>query len=172
MFANHHRWLARAVALAFACGVLAAGAEAQQPVQPSPAALAIAKELIDLKGGTSMFDPVITSVIEQGRGTLMQTSPQLAKDITDVATQLKTEFAPRRAELVAMAARTYASRFTEQELKEAMAFYKTPLGRKIIAEEPVILDQTFSAVQQWAAKFSEEVMARIRAEMKKKGHTL
>ena len=30
------------------------------------------------------------------------------------------------------------TRFTEQELKETLAFYKSPIGKKVLAEEPVL----------------------------------
>jgi hypothetical protein len=53
-----------------------------------------------------------------------------------------------------------------------LVFYKSPLGRKVVTEEPKILDDGFNRIQQWANKFSEEVMGRMRAEMKKKGYDL
>ena len=43
-----------------------------------------------------------------------------------------TELLPRRAEIHTEIARGYASQFTEQELKDVLAFYKTPLGKKLI----------------------------------------
>ena len=57
-------------------------------------------KLVELKGGSAMFDPVIVGVVEQTKGALLQTNPQLAKDLNEVATQLRNEFAPRRDELV------------------------------------------------------------------------
>ena len=80
-----------------------------------------------------MFDPVIDGVIEQTKGALLQTNPQLAKDLNEVAAQLRTEFAPRRRGVARPRSRAaYAQRFTEQELKDMLAFYKTPLGKKMI----------------------------------------
>ena len=95
--------------------MLAGAALAQQP---TPAAIAAAKELVELKGGGQMFDPVINSIVEQTKGALLQTNPQLAKDLNDVAAQLRTEFAPRRDELLTEAAKRYAARFSEAELKD------------------------------------------------------
>jgi hypothetical protein len=69
-------------------------------------------------------------------------------------------------------ARVYASRFSEQELKDALTFYRTPLGKKLIEQEPKILDQTMTDAQAWGDKLSQEVMNRMRAEMKKRGHEL
>ena len=116
--------------------------------QPTPGAVAAAKELVELKGGSQMFDPVIFSIVEQTKNALLQTNPQLSKDLNEVAAQLRAEFGPRRDELVTEAAKRYAARFTEAELKELGTFFKSQLGRKMIANEPQVLDETFTFVQQ------------------------
>jgi uncharacterized protein len=167
--------IARVIRLApvalLACTISVAQAQAQAPA-PSAAAVATARDLVETKGGGAMFDPVIISVVEQTKAALLQTSPQLAKDLNDVAQQLRVEFAPRRDQLIAEAAKLYAERFSEQELKDILAFYKSPIGRKMNSVEPQVLDQTFNYIQDWGQRTSEEVMNRFRAEMKKKGHNL
>jgi len=160
---------ARLAPVLLACQLFAGAALAQQP---TAAAVTLARELVELKGGNAMFEPVIFSMIEQTKGALVQTNPQLAKDLNDVATQLRSEFSPRRNELMTEAAKLYAQRFSEQELKDILAFYKTPVGRKMIVQEPLVLDETFNFVQRWSPRVGEEVMNRFRAEMKKKGHNL
>ena len=146
-------------------------ANAQAP-QPSPTAIAAAKELIEAKGSTNIFDPVVPGVIETAKNMFLRTNPSLSKDLNDVAAVLRNEFAAKRTEIANEVARTYAQRFTEQELKDAVAFYKTPLGKKITTEEPRILEQSMTNVQTWAERFSDEVVARVRAEMKKRGHNI
>ncbi len=111
-------------------------------------------------------------VIERARRVLLQTNPMLGKPLNDVASKLRADIGARGAELVNEAARLYASRFTEQELKDALAFYKTPLGRKMVEEEPKILDQSLKDAQTWADKLSEEVIGKFRSEMKKLGHDI
>jgi len=162
-------FLVRLAAAAIALPLIAGGALAQQP---TPAALAAAKELVMLKGGNQMFEPVVIGVIEQTKAALLQTNPQLSKDLNDVGTQLRAEYGPRSGELVNEAAKQYASRFSEAELKELVTFFKAPLGQKMLTQEPQVLDATFNLVQQWGPRVAEEVMNRFRAEMKKKGHNL
>jgi hypothetical protein len=169
MIANIKSRLA-ALALALSAFALLLGPAAAQP--PNANALKAARELVEIKGGGKMFQPIVIGVVDQTRNALLQTNPQLAKDLQDVGNQLRAEFAPRSDELVAQAARFYADRFTEQELKDLVAFYKTPLGNKMLVQEPLVLDDSFGYVQQWAPKIGEEVMTRFRAEMKKKGHNL
>jgi hypothetical protein len=160
---------ARAVAVVFTIAMFTGLASAEEP---TPSAQALAKELIVLKGSTQLWDAVVPGVIEQVKAVFMQTNPALGRELNDVAAQLRTEFAPRASQLVDQVAQLYARTFTEQELKDALAFYKSPLGRKIVSEEPKVLDDGFRRIQQWANKFSEEVMGRMRAEMKKKGYDL
>jgi hypothetical protein len=162
----------RLAPVVLACQLLAGAVLAQPQSAPPASAVAAARELVEIKGGNAMFDPVIVSIVEQTKGALLQTNPQLAKDLNDVGTQLRNELAPRRAELMNEAAKLYAARFTEQEVKDMVTFYKSPLGKKMIAQEPVVLDEAFNYVQQWAPRVGEEVMNRFRAEMKKKGHNL
>ncbi len=140
--------------------------------QPTAAAIAAARELVELKGAGQMFDPIIVNIVEQTKGALLQTNPQLNKDLTEVSTALRGEFLPRSKELLAEAAKFYARRFSEAEMKELVAFYKSPVGRKMVIEEPQALDETFKFVEQWSWRVGEDVMNRYRAEMKKKGHNL
>jgi uncharacterized protein len=156
-----------AFGLAFA--VWASRADAQQP---SPSAIATAKELITVKGGGALYDPLVPGVIERARSVFLQANPLLAKDLNDVATKLRAEYASRSGEPLTEAAKLYAARFSEQELKDALAFYKSPLGRKLLTEEPDVLDQSMRNAQTWADRLSEEVIAKIRAEMKKRGHEI
>ncbi len=157
-------------ALALVCVIDAGDVRAQQ--QPSAAAIATAKELIQIKGSTVLFDPLIPGVVEQAKNMFTQQNPNLAKDLSDVAAQLRTELAPRRAELSEQFARLYAQHFTEQELKDTLAFYASPLGKKLTAEEPNFVEQSLRFAQDWANKLSDDVIAKMRAAMKKKGHDL
>jgi hypothetical protein len=156
-------------AVLLACNLLAGPVHAQPA---TPAALAAAKELLALKGAAQMFEPVVTGVIEQTKAAILQTNPQLSKDLNDVGTQLRTEFAPRSNEILDAAAKAYAGRFTEQELKEVVTFYKSSAGKKMLQQEPLVLDETFGFVQQWQERVGQDVMNRFRAEMKKKGHNM
>ena len=164
MLVSMYAWM---IGLALAMSVGAADAQ-----QPSATAIATAKELITVKGAAPLWQPLVPGVIEQAKSVFLQTNPMLGKDLNEVAAKMRAEYAPRGAEVLNDVARLYASRFTEQELKDALAFYKSPLGRKMVTEEPNILDQSMRNAQNWANKLSEEVISKMRAEMKKRGHDI
>ena len=158
-----------AFAAAFASSAFVGTAAAQEP---SAASVAMAREMLVLKGGNVIFERIVPGVIESAKNGLIPTNPSVSKQIGEVATLLHKELDPKKVELVTEISRVYASRFSEAELKELLAFYKTPLGRKVIQEEPNALDLSMQRAQSWADQFSETVLSRFRAEMKKRGYDL
>jgi uncharacterized protein len=159
------RW---ALAAALMCVSVTAG----QAQAPTAGAVAAARELIAVKGGGGMFEPVIPGVVETTKNSLLPTNPSLSRDLNEVSLQLRREYESKKAELVYEVAIVYAKHFTEQELKDLVTFYKSPLGQKMLKEEPVALDESLKRAQDWSVDFSEVVMGRFRAEMKKRGHQL
>ena len=66
-------------------------------------------------------------------------------------------------------AQVYANEFTEQELKDLVNFYKSPLGQKLLLSEPRAIQFSMSYMNQWAQAFAETINGQFRAEMKKRG---
>ena len=161
------RGAARPVGLAMALIVITPVAHAQQP---SPAALATAKEIINATSMTTLFNPLIPGVIEQAKGLFLQQNPSLGKDLNEIAAKLRTDLAPRFDELTNEVAKLYATHFTEAELKDLLTFYKTPVGAKLVAEQPKIGDEGIKFAQDWANNLSDQVIAIMREELKKRGH--
>ena len=58
--------------------------------------------------------------------------------------------------------------FSEQELKDLVTFYKTPLGQKLLSTEPRAIQFSMSYMNQWAMVFAGTVNEEFRAEMKKR----
>ena len=164
--------VARMALIALALVAVAGQAPAQQPAQPTANAVAMAREIIDLKGSTALFSPIVVGVIERVKSLHLQTNPALRKDMDDVAAALRKQFAPRTAELLAEVSKFYASAFSEAELKQILAFYRTPTGKKVIAIEPELLQDAIAGLKDWQEDFGQEVLSRFRAEMKKRGHDL
>jgi hypothetical protein len=163
---------ARAVYAVMLALLLAFSVETAGAQQPSASAVAAAKELIAVKGGNALYEPIAPGVIEQAKSVFLQANPMLGKELNEVAAKLHAEYAARTAEILNDVAKLYASRFKEQELKDALAFYKSALGRKLLAEEPTILDQSLRNAQSWASRLSDEIINKMRVEMKKRGHEI
>jgi uncharacterized protein len=140
--------------------------------QPTAAGIATAKEIIKTTGATALFNPLIPGVIEQAKNLFLQQNPGLSKDLNEIAAKLRTELTPRFEELTNEVAKIYASHFTEPELKDLLAFYKTPVGMKLIVEQPKIGEDGIKFAQDWANGLTDQVIVKMRDELKKRGHAL
>lgn len=159
----------RLAAIAAALALTAPAAYAQKA---TPAALLTANEIVTTTGSMALFVPLVAGVIEQAKALYLQQDPGLGKDLTDIAAQMRKDLEPRMSEISAHIALLYTENFSEQELKDLLAFYKSPVGKKLLAKQPVIADGSLKFAQDWANKLSDEVVANMRVELKKKGHAL
>jgi hypothetical protein len=151
---------------------LAISAKPATAADPSPASILIAKQIMQIKGVDTVFGSLVRGVVEKVKNQFMQTNFMWGKDLNEVAINLEKEYAPRANELVDMSAKVYAQHFSESELKDLLAFYQSPVGRKMVVEEPKVIDESMASAGQWGDLLSEDVVTRMRAEMKKRGHDL
>jgi hypothetical protein len=142
------------------------------PPPPSPASILLAKQIVEIKGVKTMFQPMVRGVVQKAKNMFMQTNFMWSKDLNEVAEIVQRDYDPRLSDLIDQTARIYASHFTEAELKDLLTFYQSPLGRKMVVEEPKALDESMANAGDWGDKLSDEVVTKIRIEMKKRGHDL
>ena len=155
--------------LAAVAVALVAFGPAAHSQQPSAAAMSTAKEIVTVTGATTLFNPLIAGVVEQAKLLFLQQNPGLSKDLNEIAIKIRNDLAPRFDELVNDVARNYAIHFTEQELKDVLAFYKSPAGKKLISEQSKVVEASMKFAQGWANKLSDEVIGKMREELKKRG---
>jgi uncharacterized protein len=158
-----------ALGLALA-GVPAGAQQAAPPLKPaSPAAIAAAKEILTLKNASAMYANAVPGIVQQTKQALLQNNLNYQKDLDEVAVIVAQTLAGREKEIGDGMAQVYANEFTEQELKDLVAFYKSPLGQKLLLAEPRAIQFSMSYMNQWAQNFAEQVNGQFRAEMRKRG---
>jgi hypothetical protein len=168
-----------AAGLAMGLALTAVPADAQQknaPAAPTtalkpgtPAALAAAKEILAMKNASAMYAAAVPNLVEQTKNTLLQSNLNYQKDLNEVAIIVAKALAGREKEIGDGMAQVYANEFTEQELKDLVTFYKSPLGQKLLSSEPRAIQFSMSYMNQWAQQFAEIINGQFRAEMKKRG---
>jgi uncharacterized protein len=167
-----------AAGLAVGLALTAVPADAQQknapaattPLKPgSPGAIAAAKEILAMKNASAMYANAVPNLVEQTKNVLMQSNLNYQKDLNEVAVIVAKTLAGREKEIGEGMAQVYANEFTEQELKDLVTFYKSPLGQKLLSSEPRAIQFSMSYMNQWAQAFAETINGQFRAEMKKRG---
>ena len=166
---------AAGLAMGLALTAVPAGAQqknapAATPLKPgSPAAVAAAKEILTMKNAAAMYANAVPNLVEQTKNTLLQSNLNYQKDLNEVAIIVAKNLAGREKEIGEGMAQVYANEFTEQELKDLVNFYKSPLGQKLLTNEPRAIQFSMSYMNQWAQAFAETINGQFRAEMKKRG---
>jgi uncharacterized protein len=128
----------------------------------TPATEKSVKELMVLTGAGDMGVQMMQGMIP----ALKQMAPQLPESFW---TNFAKEVNPN--EVVDLIIPIYAKHFTEEEIQEAIKFYKSPAGRKMIQEQPQVMQESMAVGQEWGRKLAEKVMEKAKkaqAEQKPK----
>jgi uncharacterized protein len=144
-------------AASLAVGLALAGvpAGAQQPAAPplkpaSPAAIAAAKEILAMKNASAMYANAVPNIVQQTKDALLQSNLNYQKDLNEVAVVVAQKLAGREKEIGEGMAKVYANEFSEQELKDLVTFYKSPLGQNSV--QHVLYESVGAAIcrnRQW-----------------------
>jgi hypothetical protein len=134
---------------------------AQETAAP---ALAKARELIEITGAIALTKDAMRAGLKQQIELQRQTN-------TKVPGQFWDEFGPAFNEemekqigvLVDQIAMLYAETFSEQELGELIAFYRTDVGQKAIRELPKLTQESMKFGEQWGATVGEAA-GKVAAE--------
>jgi hypothetical protein len=159
----------RAGAIFAALFGFAATANAQAP---SAAQQKLARQVVEISGSSRAFDSVIPQLFQQVYATYVQQNPDLSKDLATTLEALIPEFEKRKDEITTIASIAFAEKFTEAELNDLLAFYNSPTGKKLVAQNNDILRDAYAKTQEWTGKVSQQLIERLKTEMKKKGHTI
>jgi len=168
---------AAGVALGLALAGAPAMAQAPKQQMPAaatlkegtPAAIAAAKEILAMKNASAMYASAVPNIVEQTKNALLQSNLNYQKDLNEVAVIVAKNLAGREKEIGDGMAKVYANEFSEQELKDLVTFYKSPLGQKLLSTEPRAIQFSMAYMNQWAQLFAETVNGQFRAEMRKRG---
>ncbi len=165
MIRNASRLAATSVALF----MLASPVFAQ--AQPSASHLALAREVAVSSGMTRSFDAMVEPFLDQLQ-QMNVTRPEIKNDLVQVVAQIRPELDQQKQKMVDNAAKAFASRLSEAELKEVAAFYKSAAGAKYVQVQPGVLDDIVRDLATWTQQTAQFVMTRAREEMSKRGHQL
>lgn len=141
------------LAVLSSCFAVAAAAAAPPPVSPREQA---ARELFDMVGGKNLAQTASMAMIAQ-----LKSNPELAPYQDVFENWIRKVYAgnPLDKQMV----RLYAETFTEPELRQMIAFYKTPVGQKALQKMPELMQKGVAIGQQLAQAHMPELQAAIAA---------
>jgi hypothetical protein len=161
-------------ALGLALASTPAGAQQAPGAGPAlkpatPACMAAARDILGMKNAAAMYAQAVPNIVQQTKDQLMTTNLNYQKDLNEVAVIVAQKLAGKEKEIGEGMAQIYCNEFTEKELTDLVAFYKSTLGQKLLAAEPRAIQFSMSYMNGWAQNFAEIVNGEFRAEMRKRG---
>ncbi len=67
-------------------------------------------------------------------------------------------------ELVKLMAPVYYKYLTERDLKELIKFYKSPVGKKLVKNMPLIMQEGMKVGEEWGRRVGERVRKKLEEE--------
>jgi len=141
--------------------------------EPNPAALAKAKEFIAVAHSIKLADQMLTLMEKPLTQLIEKVNPGRGKEIADLLREkLLPAMRERLPEFTDLASHIYAKHFTAADLDQLIAFYESPIGKKLLAEQPTMLTEMNSVAQAWGQNLAMDVMRKLAPEFQKRGLTM
>jgi hypothetical protein len=114
---------------------------------------------------TMKVEKQMETAMNQMLDVQMKAQPALVpyKDVMRKFLDKHISYAALKDELIQI----YVDEFTEPELKQIVAFYKTPPGKKIVEKGPALMTKGMQLGVQRVAKHQDELKQMIEEEAKK-----
>jgi uncharacterized protein len=162
----------RTVSIFVLSSVLVGGARSHAAEQPDPEALKVAKELcaIVTKDSLKQMSTQLTAIawpeIERGLRAKQTVTTAQIDSLRQEFERIQVDFL---SSVMEDAPPIYARHFTAAELRELVAFYQTPIGKKSIAILPQVTGELMTLIAPKIPKLQNDVMQSFSKVLRKKG---
>jgi len=132
---------------------------------------AVATELMELTGAGALSDQMGAAVTTQFDAVLRHGYPDMSPRGYQIVEETVQDLLRQgmAAELSDEAVQVYARYFTEQDLRKLLAFYKTPVGRKVIKNMPAVMTESMQVGQRWAERMSPKLQKELHKRLVAEG---
>src|SRR5262249_28712636 len=141
-----------------------AGAQAA----PDPDPIVAAKELITAIRLPNQFKLMLPQMVQAMKPAVLAGRPQMEGDFDAITAVLLKTMSTRIDDLMDQIAPLYARHFTGDELRQLAAFYRTPVGQKILQTLPVLMQESGTIGQNWGRTIAGELQSQINEELRKR----
>ena len=159
--------LVQALLVAIALFGMAAGAVRAQEI--SPEQLELAQQYLDITQRNDAYKVALLQVGRQTMRTIVEQNPDVAEKIAAVIEKTLLEYDENSKDLLLQFARVVAQRFTADELREIVAFYKTDTGKKLSDNNFAITRDLAAVLQSYQTNLQVEFYAKVKATLKEQG---
>jgi uncharacterized protein len=137
---------------------------------PSPEAMTAARSLVTTMRLADQYKALLPAILLGLKPVLTQDRPEIERDYDAMLPTIADAFAPYYSAMVDGIATIYAGNFTVDELRAIEAFYRQPVGQKLLDKRPALTQQATQVGQDIGRRATEELRARLTEALRQKGH--
>jgi hypothetical protein len=139
---------------------------------PTPEAMSAARNLVSTMKLADQYRALLPSILLRLRPVVTQDRPEIERDYDAMTTMIADAYTPFYNEMVEDAASAYATSFSVDEIRQIDAFYRLPVGQKLLEKSPGIAQQAAQVGQEVSQKAAEALRLRLTDALRQKGHKL
>jgi hypothetical protein len=138
----------------------------------SPEAMTTAKELVVASGAADKFKAILPLLSQQLKPAIVQGRPEVERDYDKIMPLVIEAFNERIERILVAIAEIYARNFTIDEMRQVSAFYRTPIGQKLLEKTAVIAQQSMVVGNKFGQEIAQDLQTRMMEELRKRGHNI
>jgi len=144
--------------------ILAASAEA-----PSPETMKVARSLVTTMKLGDQYKALLPTILLRIKPVVTQQRAELEQRFYDLLSpDIGELYTPYYNEMLEQAATVLAANFTVDEMHQIEAFYRQPVGQKLIEKWPAIAQQTEQIGQDIGRGFADALRLRLTEALRQK----
>ncbi len=132
-------------------------AMAQAPAGEAAAKRQDIRKLLELTGAAKIGQQIAAQMIPMFKQANPQAPPAFWNEV-------QKEFNPES--MIELVIPIYDKHLTHDDIKGLIAFYQSPLGRKMAAATPQIAQESMQAGQQWGLQIAQRIQKRLEEQKK------
>jgi hypothetical protein len=131
------------------------------------------KTLLQITGALTNAQMRLDATLPQILGLIRKANPNIPQPVIDELIRDGLEESRKAIpELEEPLIAIYDANFTGDEIKAILAFDRSPLGQKVIKQQPQMMRQSMAVGQVWGKSVGQRVAARMRDNLQKRGYKL
>jgi hypothetical protein len=139
---------------------------------PSPDAMTAARSLVTTMKLPDQYKAILPAILLTLKPALTQDRPEIERDYDAMMPTIIDAFTPYYNAMLDDVATVYANNFTVGELREIEAFYRQPIGQKLLEKTPALTQQSNQVSQDASRKAADDLRVRLTEALRQKGHKL
>ncbi len=128
------------------------------------------KTMLEVTGAMRLGEQMSGTILQQMSQGMRQANPNIPPRMFEIATEVtQALFVKEFPSLLPKLVATYAKVLTHYEVKQLLAFYATPLGKRLIEVMPALQQAGAQAGQEWAQQLVPQLQSQLMERFKQEG---